>query len=113
MKFETTGRPRVQSDKACLLYDQKTGEICYVHRVVTIEGADETSEEDIERRARKLAKEVDVDLRGLKAMQVDASQIAPGMRYSVNLKSRALVAQEIVAKEVVSKRKVAKKTRGR
>ncbi len=108
MRFKSTGRARVHSDKACVLYDSKDGEICYVHRVVTMEGADETPEKEIEKRTLQLAKEVKIDLRTTKLLHVDASAIEPNMQYVVDPKKRCLVPRpvddEIIKKKTMPKR---------
>lgn len=95
MTFETTGRMRVQSDKSCFLYDPKDGTICYSHRIVTLVGADETPEKDVERRATELAKEINVDVRTLKALHVDASDLDLGRAYRVDPRKRVLVGSEL------------------
>lgn len=95
MPFNSTGRARVRSDKACVLYDPKDGEICYIHRVVTMEGVDETPEKEIEKRALQLAKEVEIDVKATKLLHVDASAIESNLQYSVDPKKRCLVPRPV------------------
>src|SRR4051794_2603623 len=41
----------VTSIKGCVVFDTATGAIQHVHQVVTIEGAEETTDEEVARRA--------------------------------------------------------------
>ena len=57
MKFTSTGKASVRSDAVCILFDPIDGAIRYVHRVVTLDGAEETPTPAIEKRALQLAEE--------------------------------------------------------
>ena len=92
MRFETTGRERIRSTKSCVLYDNASGEIKHVHHVVTIEGADETPEDTIEKRALELAQGVGVETKGLRSLHVDAEKIDPEKTFKVDVETRRLVA---------------------
>lgn len=94
MNFTSTGRARVQSVKCCVLYDAADGSIRYTHRVVTMEGADETPEEQMEQRTRHLAKELGLEVKTLHALHVNAHDIEPNKRYAVDPRKRCLVAVE-------------------
>ena len=67
------------------------GTICHVHRVVTMEGAKNTSEQEMEARTLHLAKELGLNVENLHIVHVDSRVFAPGMRYSVNPQTRKLV----------------------
>jgi len=47
----------VSSVKGCVVFDSATGVIQHVHQVVTIEGAEETADDEVANRALALARE--------------------------------------------------------
>jgi hypothetical protein len=47
MITSTPGVPAIMSDKICVAYDPRTGDIVHIHRVTTLEGAEIPSEESI------------------------------------------------------------------
>jgi len=94
MTFLSTGGTQVRSVKCCVLFDPSDGAIHHVHRVVTMEGADETPEQLIEKRTLQLAKELGVEVAQLQLLHVDAHSIEPNQQYVVDLSKRCLVAVE-------------------
>jgi hypothetical protein len=91
MQFKTTGTAKVRSVKCCVLFDGKTGAIRHVHHVVTIEGAAETSDAEMEARALKLAKDHGIATAKIQIAHVDAKAFAERARYKVDTKTRALI----------------------
>lgn len=94
MTFQSTGRAQVRSEKCCVLFDPSDGAIRHVHRVVTMEGADETPEQIIEKRTLQLAKELGVEVAQLQLLHVDPRSIEPGQQYVVDPAKRCLMAVE-------------------
>jgi hypothetical protein len=94
MRFLSTGRSQVRSVKCCVLFDPSDGAIHHVHRVVTMEGADETPEHLIEQRTLQLAKELGLEVTGLQLLHVDPHSLEPNKQYQVDLSRRCLVAVE-------------------
>jgi len=92
MTFLSTGRTQVRSIKVCILFDPSDGTIHHTHRVVTMEGADETPEQLIEQRTLQLAKELGVEVAKLQLLHVDAGSMEPNKRYAVDPRRRSLVA---------------------
>lgn len=92
MDFKTTGRARVQSVKCCVLFDPADGEILHTHRVVTMDGAAEVSEREVEKRTLELAKGFGLKVAKLRSLHVDAGAFEAGKRYAVDPKSKRLVA---------------------
>jgi hypothetical protein len=92
MDFRTTGDGRVHSVKCCVLFDPADGTIRHTHRVVTMEGANEASDRDVEKRARELAKSFGLKTSTLRPLHVDAGDFEPGKHYAVDPKTRRLVA---------------------
>ena len=90
MKFETTGRARVQSVRCCVLFDRSNGTIRHVHRVVTMEGAEETPQGEIERRALRFAKDLGVVVSRIAPLHVDPDIFEAGKRYMVDPRTRRL-----------------------
>src|SRR5262249_57937141 len=54
MNTMMTGNMEVQSDRACVVYDAKTGRILHVHRVITLRGGQDPTGPQIEARALEL-----------------------------------------------------------
>jgi hypothetical protein len=96
MEFVTTGSAKISSIRCCILYDSKDGTIRHLHRVVTMQGAPETSESDMEKQTIELAKDLSLDTGQLQVLHVDQSVISERARYSVDPKSRTLVKQKPV-----------------
>ena len=94
MSFLSTGRTQIRSVKCCVLFDPSDGVIHHVHRVVTMEGADETPEQLIEERTFQLAKELGVEVAQLQLLHVDEHSIEPNKQYVVDLSKRCLVVAE-------------------
>jgi hypothetical protein len=94
----------IRSVKACVVFDSATGEIQHIHEVVTMEGSEETSDDEVMRRALSLARERLESgtalpgeqgvraMRGeLEALQVDPSQLAVARPYRVDVQTKSLV----------------------
>ena len=91
MRFESTGRAQIHSVKCCVLFDRKDGAIRHVHHVVTIQGAAETPDSEVEKRALKLARELGIDTKQTQLIHVDAQALDPQARYKVDPKTRKLI----------------------
>lgn len=94
----------VRSVKASVVFDTASGEIQHVHQVVTMEGAEETSDDEVMRRALSFARQrlesgtalpgeqAVIPLDGeLEALQVDPSQVEVARPQRVDLQTRSLV----------------------
>lgn len=97
MTFQTTGRTRVRSIKCCVLFDPADGTIRHTHRIVTMEGADETPEPMIEERTRLLAREFGIEVDRLQLLHVDSQGIESNKHYKVDPRNRRLVAVDRVS----------------
>jgi hypothetical protein len=85
---------RVQSAVCCVAYDKTSGKIHHIHEAVTMEGAEETPRDHIERAALALAGERGHDVGSLAVLFVDSAQFEPRVRYRVDVRSRALVQED-------------------
>jgi len=94
----TTGRAKIHSIRCCVLFDPSDGAIRHVHRVVTVQGVEEPSADEIEKRTRHLAKELNLDVSSLHALHVEVSSIKPGIRYAVDPSKRRLIEVKRVGK---------------
>ena len=90
MGLGTTGNVGVSSARCCVLFDPADGNIHHIHRVVTMRGAKETSEREMEARILHLAKERGLDTNRLQLLHVDPEAIAHGTGYAVDPKTRKL-----------------------
>lgn len=93
MNFQTTGNTKIRSLKCCVLFDPADGVIHHVHRVVTMEGAQETSESELEARTLHLAKRKGLDTGRLQVLHVDPAVLARG-HHRVDPATRTLVPPE-------------------
>ena len=91
MSFNTTSKQQIRSVKCCVLFDPSNGGIRHVHRVVTMEGIEEPSADQVEKRTLHLANERGIDTARLQSLHVDIASIKPGMRYTVDPVKRCLV----------------------
>jgi hypothetical protein len=90
MKFSSTGSQNVKSVSCCLLFDPRGGEIHHVHRVVTMEGAPDTSQAELEAKTLRVAKNLGLDTKRLQVLHVEANEFAERARYSVDPLKRTL-----------------------
>jgi hypothetical protein len=104
--FDTAGSTdyAVESVKGCVVFDSASGAIQHIHQVVTIEGAEETPDDEVTRRALSLARERlegETALPGeqavravegeLEVLQFDPSQLDFTRPHRVDLQTRSLV----------------------
>lgn len=90
MKFSTTGSQSVKSVSCCLLFDPQGGEIHHVHRIVTMEGAPDTSTAELEAQTLRIAKNLGLDTKRLHVLHVEANEFSERARYSVDPAKRTL-----------------------
>lgn len=109
MKFVSTGMSRVRSIKCCVLFDPSDGAIRHAHRVITMEGADETPAQVIEERTRQLAGRLGVDVGGLQLLHVDAAIIESNERYVVDVSRRCLMPSKSPFDGTIQPKHIAKK----
>jgi flavin-binding protein dodecin len=82
----------VQSIKACVVYDSANGRIHHVHRVLTLVGGREPSEDEIAADAlRAMGSLPEPPTRVLEVLHVHHSAVESGKRYRVDLTTKALV----------------------
>jgi hypothetical protein len=91
MRFATTGAKKIISTQCRVMFDPHSGAIHHVHRVVTMDGAQESSEQEVEHRTRDLARSLGLDIEKLHMISVDPSDLVPGAKYKVDPKSHKLV----------------------
>lgn len=90
MNFSTTGSQNVKSVGSCVLFDPKTGAIHHVHHVVTMEGAAETSEAELEKETVGAARRLGLGTARLRVLHVAQDAFAERAHYSVDLRNRTL-----------------------
>jgi|SRR5690242_10516334 hypothetical protein len=89
VQSSSTGADPIQSVRTYAVYDAD-GTIVHAHSVVTVEGADETPDDEVERRALELAAMHVDDMGSLRTLRVDQAELERGVRYRVDPKSRSL-----------------------
>ena len=95
MKPMVMGNIEVQSDRACAVYDAKTGRIHHVHRVITLKGGAEPTPREIEARARELAGKAGTVAKRWETLMVDPEKLQVRARHKVDVKTRSLVSKPI------------------
>lgn len=73
----------VVSERLCVVYDTASGEIVHTHRVVTLEGGQEPSADEIAADAVSLASDRRGSGDGLDALHASHDALQPGRRYRV------------------------------
>jgi hypothetical protein len=91
MNTMTTGNMEVQSDRACVVYDSKTGRILHVHRVITLRGGEDPTGPQIEARALELMIKGKRKAAKVKTLLVDPQRLGAGSVHRVNIRTRSLV----------------------
>ena len=99
MKFVSTGSDSVKSVSCCLLFDPQDGKIQHVHRVVTMEGAPDTSKKDLETQTVKVAKDLGLDTGRLQVLHVEEEALSEPARYSVDPAKRTLVKAKLPSRK--------------
>ena len=96
--FRSTDGLGIRSLKSCLFFDPVTGKIRYAYHVLTVEGADETPDDEIMRLARTGATERGNEPARLDAMLIDSKSLLIGSSsrrgitgYRVDISSRMLI----------------------
>ena len=90
----------VISEKLYVVYEPGTGEIQHTHRVVTLEGGSEPSDEQDADRAISLARArpeiANLQLKNLEfeVLNVPVDALEPGHRYRVDHQNKSLVPRE-------------------
>jgi hypothetical protein len=82
----------VESHHACVVYDEKTGEIRHIHEVINLVGSDAPNHEQMMERAR--ANTADEDAPGLAVLVLSGAELERGKAYRVDPKQQALVVDE-------------------
>jgi hypothetical protein len=95
MTLQITGKIEVESDQAWVVYDEKTGRIQHVHRVVTLKGGTEPKRSEIEARVMDIAAKKGRDVSQSKTLMVSPDQLQPGATHKVDPKKRTLVSKPI------------------
>lgn len=89
MVVQSSSTEGIRSVKTYAVYNAE-GTIVHAHSVVTIEGADETPDEEIERRALELAAMHVDDADSLRTLRVDQAELERGVRYRVDPETDSL-----------------------
>ena len=93
MNTMMTGNMEVQSDRACVVYDSKTGRILHVHRVITLRGGEDPTKPQIEARALELMTKGKKKAPKVKTLFVNPESLRAGAVHRVNVRTRALVSK--------------------
>jgi hypothetical protein len=88
MKTLPGGDVAVESEKACVVYEAKTGRIVHLHRVITLRGGKAPSASAMEARALELAGQRSASV---KVLHLEADSVQSGSAYKVDLKKMKLV----------------------
>jgi len=92
MNYASTDKYQVRSVKCCVVYDSRDGTIRHVHRIITVEGADETPEARVEERTLELAADLGIDRATVRTLRIDESALEAGVRYAVDISRASLIA---------------------
>jgi hypothetical protein len=99
MPLQATDNIEIQSDKAWVVYDSKTGRIQHVHRVVTLKGGIEPNQSEIEDRAMDIAGKRGMTRSQLNILSVSPDQLHPSARHRVDPKKGSLVSEPVEEKD--------------
>jgi hypothetical protein len=94
MALQSGGTDRVQSARACAVYDAESGRVHHFHQVITFEGGREPAEHEIEAHALALVRKRGLHSDNLMVLHVPCDAIQPRTLYAVDVKTRSLVLKE-------------------
>lgn len=98
MLFSTGGRStEPESVQSRVMFDRHSGEIVYVHHVVTMPGAAATADDRVDERVRELAAEAGIATDAVDLIAVDVNDLDPAAQYRVDPKARTLVRTGTIA----------------
>jgi len=103
MQFRTTATAKVGSVSCCLRFDPMDGQIRHTHRIVTIEGAPDTTKAELESQTLKLARDLGLDTARLKVMHVDEKALSEPGHYAVDPTSLTLVKRKLPVRPSVGR----------
>jgi len=89
MKTLPGGDVAVESEKACVVYEAKTGRVIHLHRVITLRGGKAPSANAMEARALELVRQRSGA--SVKVLHLEADSVQSGGAYKVDLKKLKLV----------------------
>jgi hypothetical protein len=78
------------SDKICVLYDPLDGRVVHTHRVLTMPGGRDVTDEELEERAKDRAKRAGHDIKGLSTLRVTSDVCDCSSQYRVDLATKKL-----------------------
>ena len=76
--------------KVCVLYDGKDGRVLHAHRVLTMPGGHDVSDEELETRARDMAKRAGHDIISLSTLRVPGGGHDGPSHYQIDLATNKL-----------------------
>jgi hypothetical protein len=94
------GTVKVNSAKACVVYQADNGRVHHVHHAITLEGGREPSEGEMENHVLNLVRQRGVTAANLQVLHVAREAIEPGTVYVVDPTSRSLVVKRKVQRGV-------------
>ena len=97
MLFQTAAALEIESERAYVVYDTRTGRIVHVHQVTTFRGAISGSQDDEEARALALAEQFGHRPHGLRALAVAPSELNLSVPQRIDLKTLQLIRTEVCA----------------
>jgi len=89
MNIATNSEIAVASVRSCIMYDQQ-GVIRVVHEEVTLEGAQQRPDQELERMTSDLAQKHLVGVDGLETLLHDG-RLEAGVSYRVNVTEKSLI----------------------
>ena len=113
MPFVSIGKNKVAAEKCCVVFEPSSGRIRHVHRVITMVGADERSEQAITERALTLAKKYGAVDAKLDVIHVDPQALMDRGLFEVDAKNRTLVALKSRAGRKTGRAAVREKAKSR
>ena len=78
------------SNKVCVLYHRNDGCVAHTHRVLIIPGGRDVTDEEVETRARDMAKLAGHDITSLRTLQVPGKQHDGASHYQVDVATNKL-----------------------
>jgi hypothetical protein len=91
MQTDPNGRFEIESRRAYVVFDERTGEIVHVHRVTTFRGAESLTRDEEEGRAVAMARQFGHAVAGKRVLAVDPDELERGKCRCVDLQTGRLI----------------------
>lgn len=94
MSIEGTDRFEIESRRAYVVYDARSGAVVHVHRVTNFRGAESRHPEEDEARAIAMARQLGHTVEGRRVLAVDPAELDRAVSCHVDIRTQRLIVDQ-------------------